>query len=348
MLNKFYPKVNFAWNIDTEVERILHTAYKTATGFYTSKGFYVLNHKIKGDVSCVYLPEIDFEKCPKFWELIKQAKEQIPLKNASNKIRAFVKELISSTIESDEALLEKYKNDWSQIEEEFWNSIYHLFPSFENVISEIEVWITSFGTLSSYSHLMTETGNKMIIYLRDDFGIEQVAEAIITSLYLKQSRYSKSQWETSEGITDFLMTSSRLSSLFPKFVPTLENLNIDKIQIQESREYLSKIGTPSSLNLIIKDGSLFSNDINIEQEFSKAQSMIIKLLLSRNGYTVSYDEIADVIWKQENIDKYSIWAINKHIQRIKTKIAHLNIYDSSIVTIRGRGYMLVDLKKNEN
>lgn len=336
-----YTKANFVWSLDTETERVLHTAYKTSTGFYLSKGFYVLDHRIDKDASCVYLPKIDFKSYPEFWNRIKLAEDQIPLENVPTKIREFIRESISPILKMDVTVQNRLEKSWLKIEKEFWSTVTYLFPACFDEISELEVWITSFGTLSSYSHLSSKNQNKMIAYVREDFGIEQLAEAIITTLYLKKYDYSSEHWELSEGVSDFLLTTSGLSKLLPKYIPTLENLKIDNSKLIQCKDYLSILGVPPPLNLGIKNEQLFAGTEIIEQKFSKDQAMILKLLINRKGQIVTYDDIADIIWSQENADKYSTWAINKHIQRIKAKIASMNIYSINIMPVRSRGYMIV-------
>ena len=56
----------------------------------------------------------------------------------------------------------------------------------------------------------------------------------------------------------------------------------------------------------------------INHLLSKNEQKILLLLLKKDNSLVSYDEIADSLWGISNFK--SLWAINKTIHRLKTKL----------------------------
>ena len=54
----------------------------------------------------------------------------------------------------------------------------------------------------------------------------------------------------------------------------------------------------------------------------------------------SRDDIGDVLWGKESYEKYSDWAIDQIMSKIRKKLGLLGT-KTRIVTVRGRGYKLV-------
>ncbi len=103
---------------------------------------------------------------------------------------------------------------------------------------------------------------------------------------------------------------------------------------------MNEIGVPNQFDLEIKSGDLWYANNKVEKNFTKSQATILKIMLNRRGEIVSFDDLADFIWEQKSTDKYSIWAINKHMQRLKDKLSELEIHKVSIELVSGRGYIL--------
>lgn len=252
----------------------------------------------------------------------------------------FLDEQLTPYLKIDNKKLKTFEAQWKKVEGKFWEIIWNTFPEYKGLIGELEICITSFGSLSSYGHLNDEKNQKLRVYLREDFCISQIAEVIITALFRSALNDKGFTWETQEGITDFLMQNTVLNKLFPNYKPTLESLVVDLVKKSESVRYLNEIGVPNQFNLEIKSGDLWYANESVEKNFTKAQAAILKLMMNRRGEILSFDDLSDMIWEQKSTDKYSIWAINKHMQRLKDKLGELQIYNISIELVRGRGYIL--------
>lgn len=338
MSKSTYPKATFKWDLDTETERILQASVNTANGFYLSKGFYVLDKRTNQDSACIYLPNFNPTQYASYWDEIKKAPTQIPVK-ISKELYEFVKTSIPAIVKIDNKQKAKFEKDWKKIEKDFWKALSFIFPECTTLISELEVRITSFGSVSSYSYLIQPKNNKLITYLREDFEIGQLAEVIITSIYHHSEHNSPVGWEYAESVTDFILQKTNLRNLFPKYVPTLCNLSFGSLKIKQSKLYLSDLGVPEIAKPTIKNGQLFLNNQNIEEQFTKSQANILKLLINNKNIAVFYDDIADLIWGQNSADKYSIWAISKHMNRLRDRMIKLGVTTSDIHAVRGRGYL---------
>jgi len=66
-----------------------------------------------------------------------------------------------------------------------------------------------------------------------------------------------------------------------------------------------------------------------------------ELLKKHHGSVVSREMLADAIWGNDSVDKYSDWAIDQLIHRLKVK---LMAFDRTVLvkTVRGRGFVLKD------
>lgn len=76
------------------------------------------------------------------------------------------------------------------------------------------------------------------------------------------------------------------------------------------------------------------------QELTRNEVNIIKYLFENYGQLCSKEDVGKVIWsKNEYADKYSEWAIDQAIFRLRKKLEKYNV-DNEIETVHGRGYML--------
>lgn len=332
-------KYTFRWDIETEAQRVLQASFNTANGFYLAKGFYVSEKRFNGDPGCIYLPPLNFKRFKGYWDRVAMREMQFPILTPMD-MEDFLEEQLTPYLKMDNKKLKTFEAQWKKVEGKFWETIWNTFPEFKGLIGELEICITSFGSLSSYGHLNEEKNQKLRVYLREDFGISQIAEVIITALFRKVLNEKGFTWETQEGITDFLMQTTVLNKLFPDYKPTLESLVVDLVKKSESVRYLNEIGVPNQFNLEIKSGDLWYANQNVEKNFTKSQAAILKLMMNRRSEIISFDDLSDMIWEQKSTDKYSIWAINKHMQRLKDKLGELQIHNISIESVRGRGYIL--------
>src|SRR5690606_17184082 len=92
--------------------------------------------------------------------------------------------------------------------------------------------------------------------------------------------------------------------------------------------------------LLIKKNTIYINGIPLVKEFSSTEQKLLQYFLSQQGEVISRDTLGDVIWGEESEDKFSEWAIDQHISRLRKKLKRMGI-GISIKTVKGRGYIYV-------
>lgn len=91
----------------------------------------------------------------------------------------------------------------------------------------------------------------------------------------------------------------------------------------------------------IHQGELYQGQRCLISKFSWMEYVVMKLMIEKEGRLVTKDEISDVLWGEECLDRYSEGAIARLIGRLRKKLKSLDLPEDSIKTIYGRGYTLV-------
>lgn len=89
----------------------------------------------------------------------------------------------------------------------------------------------------------------------------------------------------------------------------------------------------------IRNGSIFVAGVNIEDKFTRQEYEVLNFLLSDPEKLRSRDEIGEAMWGKLAYEKYSDWAIDQAMSKIRKKLKGIGA-DKYLVTIRGRGYKL--------
>ncbi|MFC1649529.1 helix-turn-helix domain-containing protein [Patescibacteria group bacterium] len=76
-------------------------------------------------------------------------------------------------------------------------------------------------------------------------------------------------------------------------------------------------------------------DIKKRGHYTKTQKSIVDLFLSSSDKVVPRDQIAEAMWNGQWLEKYSDWAIDRHIYLLNKKAVNFQIK-----AVRGRGYYL--------
>ena len=97
-------------------------------------------------------------------------------------------------------------------------------------------------------------------------------------------------------------------------------------------------------NMVLKNGNVLLNNVPVEGLFSRKERRILKRFIENQDKLITRDELAKWIWSTNTQEKYSDWAIDQLITRLRKRLGQLSIPKEAIKTIRGRGYLL-SLKK---
>ena len=96
-----------------------------------------------------------------------------------------------------------------------------------------------------------------------------------------------------------------------------------------------------TLGLTIEKGNVYVNGTISKEDFSKRELSVLQLLIDQRGVVVSRDKLADAIWGKDATFRYSDWAIDQTISRIRKKLGDNSRSPKFIKTIRGRGFKLL-------
>lgn len=104
-------------------------------------------------------------------------------------------------------------------------------------------------------------------------------------------------------------------------------------------KFVSAQRNTASINLGA-DGTIYCKDESIQRLFGSTEAKIITQLLSERGKLVSREQIAKTLWGNEYADKYSDWAIDKAISRIRKILVSVGLPKTAIVTKKKFGFYL--------
>jgi DNA-binding winged helix-turn-helix (wHTH) protein len=92
-----------------------------------------------------------------------------------------------------------------------------------------------------------------------------------------------------------------------------------------------------SINIILKGELIIWDNLVINEHFTDKEIIILSLLLKNKGKIVSREDIGNEIWGNEANEKYSIWAIDQSISRLRKKLEHIGLPKNLIITNKGKG-----------
>jgi len=94
----------------------------------------------------------------------------------------------------------------------------------------------------------------------------------------------------------------------------------------------------STQSLKLHNHTVWSGEELMTAKFSAKQNHILRLLLENVGKVVSQDQIADNLWDtKDSENKFSVWAIDKFIQRLRLRMKQ-NLIVDKIIAIKTKGY----------
>ena len=179
---------------------------------------------------------------------------------------------------------------------------------------------SSFNKIIVNDPMMDTWYNELIINLNNE-------QKKIVRIWLKNHKLPKqilksSSYRTLARLKIFRQKGPKLFFLYDKF----ENYLLKKLKSNFSRSKPVYSIHPSNKELI-----LF---------LSFQERIIFDLLFINFNKIVSYEMIANKLWHEQQDEKYSLWAINKVISRIRSKLPELEMNRNQIRTVRKVGYML--------
>ena len=94
------------------------------------------------------------------------------------------------------------------------------------------------------------------------------------------------------------------------------------------------------IKIIIRKRAVFVNNIQIQ--LTQKEFDLLKLLIENAETIVSRETMFEEVWGKENVMETR--TIDMHIKSIRQK---LNLQKENIITVRGMGYKLTEMKENQ-
>lgn len=335
-----YPKVRICCTLSTEAERVLHASHKTITGFYYHNNFHVLPYVVPGVSSSVYLPNIDFKSIPDYWSRVRDLIDAVPVE-APEDMRVAIESKLNGVYEEKQTEIEQISKEWEQIETLFWKYLQPFMPEIYRNITEIQVCLTSFGTIASFGRVPFIKPGPLFVYIRKDANISHIGEAILSAILRSDMSRLNLTWEAIESIVDYFILRLADLKIFSNYQPTIASIHkVTENFMEDSIEYMTSLGVRIEKPFRNHNELILFNRKPISSELTSLQAKILTLLLANENQVVSYDSIGDVIWQE--VDEYSIWAIHKHMQRLRARLSELGINANILKSVKGRGYSLMN------
>lgn len=330
--------MNVSWNYSkkTEAQRILPIAHHIRTRFYQKQHFCVLPHIVDNSSKVICFPNLPYHKIPNFWERVRKRSSCIGMTDPELLLE--MEKLVPNT-EYDYTVL---KNKWKAIESKLLPMLVDILPGYFDEVEEIEIRPSEYGSVSTALTAWIKDNSRIVVYVRKDCGCSHIVEAILLDRIEKGKRTDHLSWEEREAVIDFLLVDTKLRALFPNYTPTLNKLRESQRgrEMTESQKYLGSFGFGTENIFSTENGRI--NILGKNFIIGNSEKKLMNLLLLKRGRVVNYDEIADALWNDDADEKYSLYAISKAIERLRTKVEENGVYSGIIQTVRGEGYILND------
>ncbi len=323
---------------ETEAQHIIWTAYQIKNGFYFSKGWLLSPSPVPRHTRVVYFPKKNYDTIPHFWDKAMKMCEGVLIND-----KEYVKQ-VAHLFKSDTLNFIKLKRDWDKVYAQFVSGLQDIMPGIFEGVDTIEIRPVNYGVrstaFSKYVNPM-HPEQHIVVYVRSDMDISDIASSILIDRLHKDSTYSHFIWEEKMAIKDFIINNTKIKKLFPQHIGTISTIR-QKQQaklVKASNQYFKSLGLAQKTLLEIIDNQIVLNGSPLL--LSPIEKNVLCFLIRKSGSVVSFDQIGDVMWGDESSNKFSLYAIAKVIERIRHKIEKKGIYPEIIQTKRSEGYVLL-------
>lgn len=221
--------------------------------------------------------------------------------------------------------IDKLQNEWIKSEPKFVKKIKTYFPKIDNINIYIEP--STYGTVGSYD---TKYNNSVYIYPRYDRSLIDIQKLLINALTHYFMFDPKDDMNEANG--NWLEKQKVSKEIQEKIFPDRKLRSMTEIL---DRQFAGKLAE-ESIKYLQALRLIKLTEIDKPANLTKSESVVFNLLRENKNKIVSFDEIADCIWKDKSEEKYSEYAITKLIERLKKKLPKNIIHVQ-----RGFGYILI-------
>jgi hypothetical protein len=336
-------KITWDWSLESETHRVVDSARQIGNGFFHLQHFLALpwSKDTKYLHSGVYLPSLNYRAIPGFWtKSSKLTTGCYPLDIPTELAQPIKSELSNLHLISPDTT--KLKELTESTLPQVIQFIRNLSPN-SNLPTHLTIHPTCFGTGGSFA--WNKEHNEIIIFLRSDRGIKTIVECLLTCILRKDAMDQlAATWSETEFLIDWLVESSSLSPLLPadpSWLGTLKHTRFtpSATTLKLSHDFLIQIGATldSQHSFTIKENVVSFNGQKLEN-LTTRESAILTILISKSPVPISNDEIGNILFNSD--EKFSLSAITKTIERLRTKLETMGISRHYLATASGVGYYL--------
>lgn len=221
--------------------------------------------------------------------------------------------------------LNMLESEWNKIQPELYARLKMFFPEVDSV--DIIISLSFYGSVGWYG--FWDNGKTILVRPRYDRRIIDIQKLVINAL----THYFFVSKSNNLEKTDWLKKQKLAEKMQVKILGKIkESKTMHKILDTEFSGNLAS----KSINYLKELTLLKPQQVKIIKRLTKTENNIFELLTTQKGEIVSFDEIAKTIWGDNYFDKYSEYAITKHIENLKNKIT-----ENCIHSQRGHGYLMM-------
>lgn len=162
------------------------------------------------------------------------------------------------------------------------------------------------------------------------------------NLLLKAKIQYELYGESEREVLETMFIKGKLPRSMEKIAQDLENVNFwakDRKIMRIIEQVIVQRGAAGELNFHPDDQKLYLGAIDMSQKLSPLENKILAHLFEKKGKVVEKDAIAKLIWEKEAEERYSDWAIDKTISRLRSRLSeYTNLY--TITTKKKAGFLL--------
>lgn len=220
--------------------------------------------------------------------------------------------------------LKKLEQEWNKNQKEFEEKIIKYFPKLNSI--NIVVSPSFYGSVGWYG--FWDNGKTILIRPRYDRKLVDIQKLVVNSL----THYFYVSKKVNLTTKKWLLKQDKAKEIQNKIFGTKsKNKNMADILNQQ---FAGSLATKSIEYL--KELKVFKpSNIKVLKKLTKTEEKIFNLLIKNKEKLVSFEDLANSIWGEESFEKYSEYAITKHIESLKKKITKGSIHNQ-----RGYGYIL--------
>lgn len=201
----------------------------------------------------------------------------------------------------------------------------------------------TFGALSTFK---TIKNNEVHLYPRLDAPLERLFNSIWGALIRRI--YSHIEWEEYHLYQLFMTYHTKIKDILginggPPLTPYQEiqqNPDLYLEAVTESKTLFTKLGFPAEETIQINNGKLMLSGYGEIDFLTSKEIKVFNALVQQAGNPISFDELGDTLWPGD-VDKFSLQAISKLIERIRKKLKDNGLRKEIIFTKRRFGYIYI-------